>query len=67
MSRHECPCRNMGPVTTILHQISSKLAPFGFLFVLIYKTKATKGISVELNEYGVNLASKDQSIQEIYA
>ena len=55
MSQHECLCRDMEPISIIGLQISSKFVPFACLFVLFYKTKVNRGISVELNEYSVNL------------
>ena len=66
MSRHECPCCDMGTVTKNVLLNSSKLASFACRLVLICKTKAKRGISVELNEYGVNLALKDLYIREIH-
>ena len=58
MSGHECPCHDMEPILAIGFQISSKSIPFIYLFVIFYKTKANKGISLKLNEYGVNLVLK---------
>ena len=60
MLQHEAYINNLTPN---LFQICSIF----FIFVLFIKTNAKIGISVELNEYGVNLASKDQHIQELYA
>ena len=67
MLQHECPYRDMGPIVVNVLQNSSKLASFACIFVLIYKTKAKRGISVGLNGYGVNFIFKDQYIQEIHA
>ena len=57
----------MGPIVAKVLHNSSKLSHFTCLFILICKTKAKGGISAGLNEYGVNLALKDQYIREIHA
>ena len=57
----------MGPVIANVLYNSSKLAHFACIFIFISKTKGKRGISAELNEYGVNLALKALYIQEIHA